>query len=318
MKKTVFIDGQHGTTGLKIHERLTGRDDITIVEIPIEKKKDPEVKRKFLNEADIVFLCLPDDAARESIAMIANPSVCVIDASTAHRTAEGWVYGLPELSKTQRDLIRASNRICVPGCHATGFVLILYPLIASGIVSRDYPIGAFSISGYSGGGRSMIETYNVPDLSEDLKNPRPYALKLNHKHVPEMQKIPGLTFPPIFFPTVANFYNGEVISIPFYKRLLAKKMTSKDIFSFYQEYYQGEQFVKIMPYPSDSVLKNGFLTLTQCNDTNMVELFVFGDDEKMVLTARFDNLGKGSSGAAVQNMNIKIGVREDTGLLNHQ
>lgn len=314
MKKTIFIDGQHGTTGLKIHERLKGRGDITIVEIPIEKKKDPEVKKKYLNEADIVFLCLPDDAAREAVSMVTNPSVCIIDASTAHRTAEGWVYGLPEMNKQQRDYIRLSNRICVPGCHATGFVLILYPLIASGIVPRDYPVSAFSISGYSGGGRSMIAQYNVPELSDDMKNPRPYALKLNHKHVPEMQKIPCLSFPPVFFPTVANFYNGEIISVPFYKRFLSKKMTSRDLFSFYQEYYQGEQFVKVMPYPSDAALQNGFLTITRCNETNMAEIFVFGDDEKMVLTARFDNLGKGSSGAAVQNMNIKIGAEENTGL----
>jgi N-acetyl-gamma-glutamyl-phosphate reductase len=314
MKKTIFIDGQHGTTGLKIHERLKGRSDIDIVEIPLEKKKDPDEKKKFLNESDIVFLCLPDDAAREAVAMVSNPQVCIIDASTAHRTAEGWVYGLPELSKTQRGLIRASNRICVPGCHATGYVLALYPLIASGIVPNDYPVSAFSISGYSGGGKSMIADYAAPDLSEDMKNPRPYALKLNHKHVPEMQKVPGLKYPPIFFPTVANFFNGEVISIPFYRRLMSKKMSAHDIFAFYQEYYAGEQFVKIMPYPADPVLKNGFLTLTQCNDTNMVEIFVFGDEEKMVLTARFDNLGKGSSGAAVQNMNIKIGADENKGL----
>jgi N-acetyl-gamma-glutamyl-phosphate reductase len=315
MKKTIFIDGQHGTTGLKIHERLKNRADITIVEIPMEKKKDPAEKKKFLNESDIVFLCLPDDAARESVAMVNNPNACVIDASTAHRTAQGWVYGLPELNKAQRGLIRSSSRICVPGCHATGYVLVLYPLIASGIVPSDYPVSAFSISGYSGGGRSMIAEYAAPDLSDDMKNPRPYGLKLNHKHVPEMQKIPGLAHPPIFFPTVANFFNGEVISIPFYKRLMSKKMSSQDIFAFYQEYYAGERFVKIMPYPTDPVLKNGFLTLTQCNDTNMVEIFVFGDDEKMVLTARFDNLGKGSSGAAVQNMNIKIGADENAGLV---
>jgi N-acetyl-gamma-glutamyl-phosphate reductase len=314
MKKTIFIDGQHGTTGLKIQERLKARTDITLVEIPIEKKKDLAEKKKYLNESDIVFLCLPDDAARESVAMIKNPTVCVIDGSTAHRTAEGWVYGLPELCQAQRDLIRSSNRICVPGCHATGFVLLLYPLIASGIVSRDYPVSAFSISGYSGGGRSMISQYQVPDLSDDMKNPRPYALKLSHKHVPEMQKIPGLSFPPVFFPTVANFYNGEVISVPFFKRLLNKKLTAKELYTFYQEYYQGEQFVKIMPYPTDAVVNSGFLTLTQCNETNRMELFVFGDEEKMVLTARFDNLGKGSSGAAVQNMNIKIGAAENVGL----
>lgn len=314
MKKTVFIDGQHGTTGLKIHERLKNRDDIQIIEIPVEKKKNKVEKKNYLNEADIVFLCLPDDAARESVSMINNDSVCVIDASTAHRISENWVYGLPELNKKQRELIISSSRICVPGCHATGFILLLYPLISEGIVDKGYPISSYSISGFSGGGKSMITDYQINNLGEDLKNPRPYSLKLNHKHIPEMQKIPGLLFPPIFSPTVANFYNGEIITVPLFSRCLCKAATAKEISLLYQKYYSDEQFINVMPYPSDKFLKDGFLTITDCNNTNRLEIFVFGDDDRVLTTARFDNLGKGSSGAAIQNMNLKIGVEENKGL----
>jgi N-acetyl-gamma-glutamyl-phosphate reductase len=246
--------------------------------------------------------------------MVSNPSVCIIDASTAHRTAKGWAYGLPELKRNQRSLIRASNRISVPGCHATGFVLLLYPLVSSGIVGRDYPVSAHSISGYSGGGKAMIAQYQAANLTEDIRNPRPYALDLNHKHVREMQKIPNLAFPPIFAPTVANFYNGEVVSIPLFPRLLGQPLTAGQISEFYAEYYAGEKFIKVQPYPADGCLKDGFLTLTDCNDTNIVEIFVFGNDDRILLSARFDNLGKGSSGAAVQNMNLKMGVAEDEGL----
>ena len=314
MAQTVFVDGQHGTTGLKIHERLRAREDIELIEIPVDKRRDLSERRKHLNEADIVFLCLPDDAAREAVSMVINPAVCIIDASTAHRTAKGWVYGMPELNREQRSLIRASNRISVPGCHATGFVLLLYPLVSSGIVGRDYPVSAHSITGYSGGGKSMIAQYRAANLTEDIRNPRPYSLDLNHKHVREMQRIPNLSFPPVFAPTVANFYSGEVISIPLFPRLLGKPLTAKQVSEFYQEYYAGERFIRVKPYPCDGCLKDGFLTLTDCNVTNIVELFVFGNDDRILLAARFDNLGKGSSGAAVQNMNLKIGVAEDKGL----
>ena len=314
MSKTVFIDGQHGTTGLKIHERLKNRDDIQVIEIPMEKKKHRNEKSKYLNEADIVFLCLPDDAARESVSLIHNQSVCVIDASTAHRTSENWVYGLPELNKKQRELITSSNRICIPGCHATGFVLLLYPLVSAGIVCKEYPINAYSISGYSGGGKSMIADYQTNQLNEHIRNPRTYSLVLNHKHIPEMQKIVDLSFPPIFSPTVANFYHGELITIPLFTRLLSKKITAKDLSLFYQNYYSREMFIKVMPYPCDEILKDGFLTITDCKNTNRLEIFVFGNDDRVLLTARFDNLGKGSSGAAIQNMNLKIGAPEEKGL----
>jgi N-acetyl-gamma-glutamyl-phosphate reductase len=314
MKRTVFIDGQHGTTGLKIHERLNGRKDIELIEIPVKKRKDPDAKQKLLNEADIVFLCLPDDAARESVSLITNKSVCVIDGSTAHRVTKGWVYGLPELKKEQRSLIKNSKRIVVPGCHATGFISILYPLVSQGIVAPDYPITSHAIAGYSGGGKAMIVDYESEGASDDIKNPRPYSLALNHKHIPEMTKIVGLAQPPLFTPTVVNVYNGEIIFIPLVVRYLKKKLSAEDIRAVLAEYYAGERFIKVMPYPPDDYLKDGFLTFTDCNGTNNLEIFVFGDRERILLSARFDNLGKGSSGTAVQNMNLVLGLPEDTGL----
>jgi N-acetyl-gamma-glutamyl-phosphate reductase len=314
MKKTVFIDGQHGTTGLKINERLNKRKDIELIEIPEEDRKDPQAKEKLLNEADIVFLCLPDDAARESVSLIKNKTVCVIDGSSAHRIAEGWIYGLPELQKEQRKLIKNSKRISVPGCHATGFIAMLYPLVAMGIVSPDYPVTCHTTAGYSGGGKAMIAEYQAENVPEYIKNPRPYSLALNHKHVPEMTKITGLTHPVLFAPTVVNVYNGEILSIPLVVPNLKKKLTAAEIMAVLTEYYAGERFIKVMPYPADDYLKNGYMTFTDCNGTNNLDIFVFGNEERILLSARFDNLGKGASGAAVQNMNIILGVDEATGL----
>ncbi len=314
MKKTVFVDGQHGTTGLKIRERLSGHKDIEIIEIPEEKRKDPKVKNEYLNQADIVFLCLPDDAARESVALVKSDSVCVIDGSTAHRVAEGWAYGLPELNKEQRNIIKNSKRITVPGCHATGFVAILYPLVEQGIVGRDYPVTCHAVAGYSGGGKSMISDYEVSEAPDYVKNPRPYALELNHKHLPEMTKIVGLAQPPVFSPTVVNIYRGEIVSIPLVASHLEKALSAADIRAFLADYYAGERFIKVMPYPPDEYLKNGFMTFADCNGTNNLDIFVFGGKERILISARFDNLGKGASGAAVQNMNIVLGLPEATGL----
>lgn len=315
MKRSVFVDGQHGTTGLKIRQRLSGRDDIEIIEIAESRRKDPAAREKLINEVDIVFLCLPDDAARESVNLIKNSSVCVIDGSTAHRTADGWTYGLPELKKGQRDLIKASKRITVPGCHATGFILMLYPLVAQGIVAPDYPITTHAVAGYSGGGRSMVADYETKNAPDYIKEPRPYALTLEHKHLPEMTKYTGLTQPPVFAPTVVNVYSSEIISIPLVASHLKKRLSAEDIRKVLADYYAGEQFIKIVPYPADSYLKNGFLTFTDCNDTNDLEIFVFGNDDRILLSARYDNLGKGASGAAVQNMNIILGLPEETGLV---
>jgi N-acetyl-gamma-glutamyl-phosphate reductase len=310
----VFIDGQHGTTGLKIRERLSALQDIDLIEIPEERRKDPAARKTLLNEADVVFLCLPDDAARESVSLITSGSVCVIDGSTAHRVTEGWVYGLPELKKEQRTLIKNSKRIAVPGCHATGFVSMLYPLVAGGVVGADYPITCNCVAGYSGGGKSMIADYEALGTPEYVKNPRPYSLGLNHKHVPEMTRIVGLAHAPLFSPTVVNVYAGEIISVPLVSRYLKKRLSAADIRGVLADHYAGEQFIKVMPYPADSHLKNGFLTFTDCNGTNNLEIFVFGGPDLVLLCARFDNLGKGASGAAVQNMNLVLGVEEGRGL----
>jgi N-acetyl-gamma-glutamyl-phosphate reductase len=314
MEKSVFVDGQHGTTGLQIRERLTGRSDVQLMDIPEEKRKDLNARSEYINGADIVFLCLPDDAARESVSLVKNPSVCIIDGSTAHRVTEGWTYGMPELKKGQRELIRQSKRIAVPGCHASGFILMLHPLIAGGIVAPDYPISTHTVAGYSGGGKGMIADYDNPDSPDYVRNPRPYSLKLDHKHLPEMTKYSGLTEPPVFSPTVVNVYTGEIISIPLIASHLMKKMKPRDIREYLAGYYSGEQFVRVIPYPADDYLKNGFLTFTDCNGTNNLDIFVFGNDERILLSARYDNLGKGASGAAVQNMNIVLGLPEATGL----
>ncbi|OGO32221.1 MAG: N-acetyl-gamma-glutamyl-phosphate reductase [Chloroflexi bacterium RBG_16_56_11] len=313
-KNTVFVDGQHGTTGLKIRERLHGRTDIDVIEIAEEKRKDPETRKKLMNEADIVFLCLPDDAARESVSLIKNSSVRVIDGSTAHRLAEGWVYGLPELKKEQRTLIKKSRRIAVPGCHATGFVLMLYPLIAEGIVPPDYPVSSHAVAGYSGGGKAMISDYENGNAPDFIKNPRPYSLGLNHKHLPEMTRIAGLTRPPVFAPTVVNVYNGEIISIPLLTGHLKKRLSAADIREVLARYYAGERFVRVIPYPPDDYLKNGFMTFTDCNGTNNLDIFVFGNEDRILLSGRFDNLGKGASGAAIQDMNLVLGLPETQGL----
>jgi N-acetyl-gamma-glutamyl-phosphate reductase len=315
MKKKVFVDGQHGTTGLKIRERLSGRKDIEVIEIEGDKRKDPAGRKKLLNEADIVFLCLPDDAARESVSLITNRAVRVIDGSTAHRVAEGWVYGLPELKKGQRALIKDSGRVTVPGCHATGFSLMLYPLVVQGIVGTDYPVSCHAVAGYSGGGRAMINDYERPGAPDYVKNPRAYALGLNHKHVPEMTKYAGLKQPPIFAPTVVNVYAGEIISIPLAADHLKKLLDAAGAREILAEYYAGERFVKVMPYPADDHLKNDFLTFADCNGTNNLEIFVSGGKDRILLSARYDNLGKGASGAAVQNLNIMLGIEESTGLV---
>jgi len=311
----VFIDGQEGTTGLQIHERLKSRTDLHILKIADQDRKNSEVKQRFLNEADLVILCLPDEASRESVNLIQNDKTKVIDSSTAFRTADGWTYGIPELNKQQRDRIKKSKRLTNPGCHATGFIMALYPLIQEQIVPLDYPVFAQSVTGYSGGGKKLIRVYeSVTSGQGDLRGPRHYALNLDHKHLAEMQKIPGLKYPPLFTPIVGNYYQGMVVSIPLMPRLLPKKITAKDIRDILANYYQSEPFVRVIPFESGPFLDNGFLSPLECNNTNRIDLFVFGNDEQILLASRLDNLGKGASGAAVQNMNIMLGVEESTGL----
>lgn len=315
MKFKVFVDGQEGTTGLQIHDYLSVRSDLEILTIDPAKRKDPEARRALINEADIVFLCLPDAAAIEAVSLAANNKTRFIDASTAHRTHPDWTYGLPELNKEQRELIRQSHRVSNPGCHATGFILALYPLIHEGIVPADYPVTCQSLTGYSGGGKKLIEKYeNNSSGVETLHFPKPYALKLNHKHLPEMHKVTGLTFPPHFVPVVSDFYKGIAVSIPLLSRHLNKQLSAKDVHGFLSSYYESESFVRVMPFESDAYIENGFFNLEVCNNTNRFELFIFGNNDQILLMSRFDNLGKGASGAAIQNMNIMLGLDEGLGL----
>ncbi len=315
MSNKVFIDGQAGTTGLLIYERLKDRQDIELLEIPAAERKNMQVKRQYLNDADLVILCLPDEAAIESVSMIDNAETKVIDASTAHRTAEGWVYGLPELNPGQRELIRNSKRISNPGCYPTGLVLALNPLTSSGLVPADYPITVHAFSGYSGGGNKLIDAYENHSGSQEEIAARPYALNLNQKHVPEMQKWTGLKNPPIFAPAVGNYYKGMLVCTPLHINMLSRKVSPEDVWQILSDYYAGETFVKVMPFNDSSYMEGAFLSPLACNDTNLVELFVFGNADHINLVARLDNLGKGSSGAAVQSLNILLGLDETTGLI---
>lgn len=315
MKQKVFVDGQEGTTGLKIHEYLAQRSDIEWLGIDPEKRKDVAERSRLLNSADLVFLCLPDAAAREAVSLITNEKTRVIDASTAHRTHPDWDYGLPELSRGHREKIRSSRRVSVPGCHATGFNVGMYPLVVSGIVPKDYPVTCTSLTGYSGGGKSLINKYEGA-AAGNLNVPRPYALRLQHKHLPEMQAVSGLQHPPVFVPVVANYFKGMGVMLPLFSRLLAKPMGAPQVRDFLAEYYAGETFIRVMPYDPAAALEDGFFPVESCNDTNRIELFVFGGEENLLVVSRFDNLGKGASGAAVQCMNIMLGTDEDLGL-NH-
>ena len=317
MTYKVFIDGRHGTTGLKIDERLAGRDEIEILTIPEAQRKDAAVKAEYINAADLVFLCLPDAASKESVALLApgNTRTRFIDASTAHRTNPDWVYGLPELNSGQRERIRTTLKLANPGCHATGFILLMHPLVAAGIVSADYASITYSVTGYSGGGKEMIASYEEPDkLPDSMKSPRFYGLGLSHKHLPEMRTLSGLKHLPLFTPIVGNFAQGLVLAVPLPASALALRKTPAELQAFFADYYKGEIFVKVMPLDSSAALENGQLPATACNETNRAEIFVFGNDEQILLASRFDNLGKGASGAAIQCMNIMLGLEESRGL----
>ncbi|MBK6469701.1 MAG: N-acetyl-gamma-glutamyl-phosphate reductase [Betaproteobacteria bacterium] len=312
MTTKVFVDGQEGTTGLRIHEYLAARRDVEVLRIDADKRKDATERARLLNAADVAFLCLPDAASREAAAMISNPHTCLIDASTAHRTVPGWAYGLPELAPGQRDAIRASKRIANPGCHASAFILLLRPLVDAGLVPAAQAVAATSITGYSGGGKKMIEQYQAIPMEPALTSPRPYGLNLAHKHLPEMAAHTGLAMPPIFLPIVGNFYKGLAVSVPL--SLTALGTTAEALHAAYETHYAGERFIRVMPLRDAATLESGFFDVQGCNDTNRVDLFVFGSDTQAVLMARLDNLGKGASGAAVQAMNVHIGVDEALGL----
>jgi N-acetyl-gamma-glutamyl-phosphate reductase len=315
MSTKVFVDGQEGTTGLKIFEYLSARSDIEILRIEEEKRKDVEERRRLINASDVTFLCLPDVASRESASLVDHSHTTLIDASTAFRTSADWAYGLPELTRAQRERIRGSKRIAVPGCHASAFVLAMRPLVDAGVVGAEFSAHSYSITGYSGGGKKMIADYeNAP--GGKLASPRAYSLSLEHKHLPEMAAHTGLAHAPLFTPIVGPFYKGLAVTTYFTPSQLAKRVSPEDVLNIYAEHYAGEAFVRVMPFDASSNLDDGFFDVQANNDTNRVDLFVFGNAERFVTVARLDNLGKGASGAAIQCMNINIGAAEDAGL-NH-
>ena len=318
----IFIDGQEGTTGLQIHERLRERSDFTLLEIPAERRKDPELKRELLREADIAVLCLPDAAAIETV-RLAGPTTRLLDASTAHRVNPEWSYGLPELDGEARDSIRNASKVANPGCWPTGFLLLVRPLIDAGLLPRDYPLSVHGQSGYSGGGKAMIAAFqqHLREGSSPAWTVRPYGLQLQHKHAPEMQRYALLQHAPLFSPSVGDYYQGMLVQVPLHTRALSRRVRPEDVQAIYDERYADERFVCVVPTGSTGTiagLEQGCLSATTLNGTNRVELFVFGHADQLLLTARLDNLGKGASGAAVQNLNLMLGREESTSLEHGQ
>lgn len=300
--KKIYIDGQSGTTGLRIRERLAARDDVEILVIPEEKRKDTEARREMLNTADIVFLCLPDAAAREAVSLIENPAVRVLDTSTAHRTNPAWAYGFPELGKDFYEKIRSSTRIAVPGCHASGFIALVRPLVQSGLLSPAARLSATSLTGYSGGGKSMIADYESTERDTLLNAPRQYALGQAHKHLPEMQAFTGLDTLPIFLPIVGDFYSGMEVTIPLFAADL-NGATADDLTALYHRTYDESPLVRVA-----DTNENGFLSAGALSGKDSMEIAVYGNADRMTVTARYDNLGKGASGAAVECLNILLGT----------
>ncbi len=315
MAVKVFIDGKEGTTGLKIFERFAKRNDIEILQIDEDKRKIPEEKRKMIDASDFTFLCLPDAAAIESANLCTNPKTRIIDASTAHRTNPDWAYGFPELSKDFRKKIESSNRIAVPGCYASGFIALGYPLVQSGIMPNDYPVVIHAVSGYSGAGKKAIALYESEGRNPELDSPRLYALTQSHKHLPEMKKIAGLEYEPVFNPYVCDYFEGMTVTVGLHSRLLSKKVTAKDVWEMMGEHYEGSNFIKVAPFMGEGLLNEPFIPANTLAGTNNMEIFVYGNDERICLTSRFDNLGKGASGAAVQCLNIAMGIDERTSLI---
>ncbi|WP_288751676.1 N-acetyl-gamma-glutamyl-phosphate reductase [uncultured Treponema sp.] len=315
MAVNVFIDGKEGTTGLKIFERFADRSDINIMQIDEDKRKDPAEKAKIINASDYTFLCLPDAAAVESVQLCTNPKTRIIDASTAHRTNPEWAYGFPELDASFREKIAGSNRVAVPGCYASGFVSLGYPLVKSGIMPADYPVVIHAVSGYSGAGKKAIAQYESDGRNPELDSPRLYALTQTHKHLPEMKKIAGLEYEPVFNPYVCDYFQGMTVTVGLHARLLAKKVTASDVWEMFAAHYDGCRFVKVAGFMGEGVLEEPFIPANTLAGTNMMQIFVYGNDDRIMLTSRFDNLGKGASGAAVQCLNIMLGIDEAAGLV---
>lgn len=309
MKYNVFIDGAEGTTGLKIHEYFSRRDDINVIRIDEAKRKDMDERLSLIKKADVSFLCLPDAASKEIAA--AAPIECpLIDTSTAHRTAEGWVYGMPELCPEQRDLIRNSTRIANPGCHATGAILLINPLVKAGIIGKDYPFAAFSLTGYSGGGKKMIAQYEG-DEPYCLESPRQYGLVQRHKHLPEIMKYTGLANNLSFMPVVADYFSGMQVTVPVEGSFVDAEEPKYAVETILKEYYKDQIMVNVV----DSADENGFIASDRLAGANKLDIVIEGNDDNILLVATYDNLGKGASGAAVQNMNILLGIDEEKGLL---
>lgn len=305
----VFIDGQAGTTGLQLKSKLINHPYVTLIEIDEDKRKDVSERQKLMNESDVVFLCLPDAAAVEAAELVTNPDTVVIDASTAHRTNDNWTYGFPELSEKHFDAIKSAKRIANPGCHATGFISIVYPLVAGGIMPKNYPVTAHSITGYSGGGNKMIGEYESENRELFYNSPRQYGLTQKHKHLPEMKKITGLENEPVFNPIVADFYSGMAVSVPVFTNLLKVKMSLYELKRYFVDFYKDSKFITVHSGPED-----GFLHATGLEGTNNLRIYICGNDDRVTFTAVFDNLGKGASSAAIENMNIAMGFDETTAL----
>ncbi|MEA4964783.1 MAG: N-acetyl-gamma-glutamyl-phosphate reductase [Oscillospiraceae bacterium] len=303
----VFIDGRAGTTGLRIYERLEQRSDITLLTLREEERKDPAARKRALNACDAAFLCLPDDAAREAVSLVENPGVVILDTSTAHRTEPGWAYGFPELSAAHREHILDSRRIAVPGCHASGFIVLVYPLVAAGLLSAETALSCFSLTGYSGGGKKMIADYEAEGRSELLSAPRQYGLTQQHKHLKEMTKISGLRTAPAFCPVVADFYSGMEVTVPIFGKDLRGGM--EEVRAVYRAAYSGP-VVRFAEHPGEG----GFLSAAALSGKDGMEISVCGNEERLLLAARYDNLGKGASGAAIQCLNLILGCGESCGL----
>ncbi|MBR3735607.1 MAG: N-acetyl-gamma-glutamyl-phosphate reductase [Lachnospiraceae bacterium] len=311
--KKVFIDGSEGTTGLRIFERFQVRDDIELLKIDSDKRKDPDEIKKFINASDITFLCLPDAAAREAVALCDNPDTVILDTSTAHRTEAGWAYGFPELSAEHRQAIAKGKRIAVPGCYASGFIGLAYPLVKGGILPKDYPVSIFAVSGYSGGGKKLIAAYEEEGREAKFDSARMYAWTQSHKHLKEMKAITGIDREPLFSPMTTNYHSGMIVQLPLFTDLLSKKMGPEEIREYLADYYKDEKFIKVMPFGAD-VEAGGALFSDACAGWDGMEIFVTGNADRVIVASRFDNLGKGASGAAIQCMNIVLGCDEAKGL----
>lgn len=309
-KKTVFIDGSAGTTGLRIRERIGAREDLELMVLPEEKRKDDAARREALNSCDIAFLCLPDEAARQAVSMVENPHTVVLDTSTAHRTDPAFAYGFPELSAAHREKIAAAKRIAVPGCHAGGFIALVYPLVAAGVLRADTRLVCHSLTGYSGGGKKMIAEYEDSARNTLLQAPRQYGLGQMHKHLPEMTVVTGISRQPAFCPVVGDFYSGMEVTVPIFREALCAGKSAQDVRAVYQERYAG----RIVFYREDAS-ESGFLSAGAYSGRDCMEISVHGSEEIVLATARYDNLGKGASGAAVECMNLALGLPLETGLV---